>query len=305
VSGREFDHVVITRFSAVLGHDAGPADEEWLSYRLGFFVDACLPALRAQTVTDFRWLVWFDDRCSVAFRAEVERWAQGSFEPVWTHESFWTSMPQTLAESTSAPWLITTWYDSDDAVAIDFIEAVQREFSSQWLMFVDFPRGLQVDRDGAVYSYVQPSNHFASLIERRTDPLPLTVFVERGHRHRHMRRVAPVRQVASAPMWLEIIHGLNVVNDVRGPRVAPDDLNARFSLTLDYRRAVPRRTLHRERLTSLGKVASSWRRIPIRAVEWGQGVRHRHTGTATLPHEDGPTLEDRLRRLKGVWRGHR
>lgn len=106
-------------------------------------------------------------------------------------------------------------------------------------------------------------------------------------------------------MWLEIIHGLNVVNDVRGPRVAPDELNARFSLTLDYRRAVPRRTLHRERLTSLGKVASSWRRIPILAIECGQGVRHRLTGTAMLPHEDGPTLEDRLRRLKAVWRGHR
>ena len=43
-----FDHVLLTRFSAVLVPGAPPATEDWLHYRLGFFYDACLPSVTRQ-----------------------------------------------------------------------------------------------------------------------------------------------------------------------------------------------------------------------------------------------------------------
>ena len=38
-------------------------------------------------------------------------------------------------------WLLTTRLDSDDAIARDFMAAVQREFIPTDGLFVDFPRG--------------------------------------------------------------------------------------------------------------------------------------------------------------------
>lgn len=75
---REFDHVLLTRFSAVLLPGAPPADEDWLYYRLGFFLDACLPSVLSQRrARPFEWLVLLDDRCPDGFRAQVEELARG------------------------------------------------------------------------------------------------------------------------------------------------------------------------------------------------------------------------------------
>lgn len=68
-----FDHFLLTRFSAVLAPGAAPASEEWLRYRLAFFVDAAHPSVAGQRgAVPFQWLVLFDDRCPDTFRADVD-----------------------------------------------------------------------------------------------------------------------------------------------------------------------------------------------------------------------------------------
>ena len=49
---QDFDHVLLTRFSAVLAPGGAPAGEEWLRYRLGFFYDATYPSVISQSVDD-------------------------------------------------------------------------------------------------------------------------------------------------------------------------------------------------------------------------------------------------------------
>ena len=291
-AGVEFDHLVLTRFSAVFGDGVPPADPAWLDYRLGFFIDACLPSMLSQTVRDFRWLVWFDDRCPDDFRADVEQLAaEGGFEPIWTHESFWQDLtPQVVARSTR-PWLVTTRHDSDDALARDFIESVQREVRPVDRLVIDFPVGLQLDRSGAVYADHLRSNHFVSLLERRTEAPPVTVFVSE---HPKLRRHAPIRRVVTEPMWLEVLHGSNVSNDLRGERVDPSVVASRFDIPLGYRADVDPQTLRRERRE---RSRAMWRtRLtnPHAALTWTRAVVDRARGTLTVARSAGQTLGERL-----------
>ena len=128
-----FDHLVLTRFSAVRRGQVEPMPPEWLTYRLGFFYDACHPSLTRQVGrAPFRWLVFLDDRCPDAFREQVEELAHGAFEPVWGHEDFHgVALPQAIeryAAASGPSHLITSRVDSDDAVARDFVAAVQAQF---------------------------------------------------------------------------------------------------------------------------------------------------------------------------------
>ncbi len=105
---------------------------EWLTYRLGFFYDACHPSLTRQVgAAPFRWLVFLDDRCPDPFREQVEDLAHGAFEPVWGHEDFHSAaLPQAIERYAAAPGashLITSRVDSDDAVARDFVAGVQAQ----------------------------------------------------------------------------------------------------------------------------------------------------------------------------------
>lgn len=85
------------------------------------------------------------------------------------------SFARPVAELTGtgpAPYLITTRIDSDDAMAVDFMAAVQAQFGRQERLFVNFTRGVQIDRTGAVYRSDVLSNPFVSLIERRDHTRP-------------------------------------------------------------------------------------------------------------------------------------
>lgn len=291
----QVDHFVLTRFSAVLMDAQEPAAQDWLDYRLGFFIDACLPSMLSQSDRDFRWLVWFDDRCSDGFRADVEELAQGAFEPIWTHTPFRADLPPQLHARATRPWLLTTRHDSDDALARDFIAAVHAELTPTDPMVIDFPRGLQVDRSGAVYADHLQSNHCASLLERWSDEHPRTVFVTA---HPKLRRHAPIRRVVTEPMWLEVVHGSNLSNAIRGHRVDPEVVARRFDLHLGYRDDVDQTTLRRERWAQAKAVIGGRLRNPHLALSWTRQLSDRARGTHTVPQRTRPTVGERLDQLR-------
>lgn len=294
-----FDHLVLTRFSAVFAGQVQPMPEEWLRYRLQFFYDTAYPSLTQQVgAAPFRWLVFLDDRCGDDFRAEVEDLSDRgrAFEPVWTHDVFRLSAcVRAVTARAHARHLITTRVDSDDAVATDFVAAVQQQFDGQERMFVSFARGLQVDRSGAVYRRDQPSGPFLSLIERRVDEsVPLTVYATK---HARARELAPVREVATRPMWVQVVHGGNVANVVYGPRVSPALVDERFVLTLPFRRDVPAARLVRERAAHRARLTREWLRHPGRLTATLEARLSRRRGTHDVPLGSTPTLTDRARRL--------
>jgi hypothetical protein len=120
-----------------------------------------------------------------------------------------------LTERATTPWVISSRLDNDDALARDYIESVQTEFRRQDAEFINFTGGLQLSDEGALYYRSDPSNAFLSLIEKRTDKPLIGVFVDW---HDRVSKHAPVRQVSTHPMWLQMVHGRNIGNAIRGIR---------------------------------------------------------------------------------------
>lgn len=295
-----FDHVLLTRFSAVLHPDAPPPDEDWLFYRLGFFVDACLPSVLSQRGAQrFEWLVIFDDRCSADFRAEVEELADGAFIPIWTHAPFTRdAFAQHVADRCHSPFVITTRIDSDDAMAVDLMASVQALFDGQERLFVNFPRGIQIDRGGAVHRATILSSPFLSLVEAREEGrLPDTVFVAK---HARARGHGPLREVRAPVMWAQVLHGTNLANIVNGVRVHPRVVAERFELHLGYDAAPGRVGLLRGRARQLGRLARLWAAHPGELTKWVEATAWTARGTHERPQEAGaPTLTDRVQEWEG------
>lgn len=290
-----FNHVLLTRFSAVMVPGAPPATEEWLHYRLGFFYDACLPSVRRQRgPAPFDWLVLLDDRCSDDFRDQIEELAEGAFTPIWSSEPFRRdSFAGHVADRTDAAYLITTRIDSDDAMAVDFMARVQGEFAGQERTFVNFPRGVQIDRTGAVYRSNIVSSPFLSLIERReAGRPPETVFVAK---HARARGHAPLRQVDAPVMWAQVVHDDNVSNIVNGVRTDPAVVRERFDFDLGYAPTLRGMSLRRAQARQLVDLSRLWSRHPGELTKWLEARIGAARGTRVWPQNDGNSLNDRVR----------
>lgn len=294
----DFEHFVVTRFSAVLVPGQEPMGSDLLRYRMGFFREACVPSVRAQTERGFRWLVFFDDRCPEDFRAEVEDLGQGLFEPVWTRGVFWDGVfGDAVGERSEAPYLVTTRFDSDDALARDFVASVQARFAHQESLFVNFTRGLQIDRSGAVYRYDHRSNPFVSYVERRSPGRPpATVYGPHGHSS--VRDHGPVLEVKAPPMWLQVIHGGNLSNDVRGSRVGPQVVRERFEIDLPYDESTAGLRLVVARVAQEARVWRLRRERPELAREWLDTRVSRVRGTHLKPVRGRRGVEHSLARRR-------
>ncbi|MEO7070279.1 MAG: glycosyltransferase [Nostocoides sp.] len=299
-----FDHVLLTRFSAVTHPEAPPMPEEWLRYRLGFFYDACYPSVTRQQAAEFSWLVLFDDRCSDAFRADIEDLAEGAFTPLWTHEPFRRdSFAGPVAERATAPHLITTRIDSDDAIAVDFMASVQAQFDSQVRLFVNFTRGVQIDRTGAVCRSDILASPFLSLIERReAERPPDTVYVTK---HARARASGPVLEVRAPVMWAQVVHGVNLSNIVNGPRIGPAVIADRFDFTLGYDDRIAGGRLLAARAKQRGRLTRLWTKHPGELTKYAEARVARSRGTRQWPQDDGSTWTDRVQtsenRVRATW----
>lgn len=226
-------HFVLTRFNVRnFYHHSEPTDE-WLRERMLLFRHYCMPSFQAQTVDTFRWLVFFDSETPAWLQAEVRLAAQDLFEPVYVEGPFSKELlTATIVERCSTPFAITTRVDNDDAVAVDFIEKIQACFAGQESMFVNLVNGAQY-AEGKTYLRLYTKNPFSTLIEDISKRPPVTVFVEH---HYSIDKYAPIMNVrTSHPMWLQVIHGGNVLNELVGLRVASRTLMPYFPSIVDTR----------------------------------------------------------------------
>src|SRR5690606_22980542 len=125
-------------------------------------------------------------------------------------------------------YLITTRIDNDDAFNIKAIEYIQDHFAHQDLLFLNFPIGYCLkDRTNQLSLNGSKSNPFISLIEKVTwknqEPIVRTV---RCMNHSHLSQIGTIKQIAvKTPMWLQVIHDLNIVNKLRGKPVPKGQLD--------------------------------------------------------------------------------
>ena len=217
----DFTHLVLTRFNTAVGFapSAKGLDDVWLKERLQLFERYCLPSVVAQRGATFHWLVFCDAASPEWFKQKMSSY--GAL--VSTLYIDGPATDEVIAKSVattglaSRPYLITTRLDNDDALGVDHLRLVQLKFKQQEREFLIFPFGLQLYR-GRLYNTYWRSNPFLSLTEKiRADGSFTTVMCVE---HNRVREAGRVRTILSAPQWLQVIHGSNLLNTLRGwPRM--------------------------------------------------------------------------------------
>lgn len=228
VPDHDFDHFLLTRFNVRIEERAS---EQWLRHRLRYFEALCRSSVISQTERNFTWLVYFDAEPDSWFQAEIDRLSAGVFEPIWVDGQLTPERaPADVASRSDAPWAITTRLDNDDALARDFIAQVQAQFTHQDCEFVNFQLGLQLSDEGGLYHSSNRSNPFISLMEKRTKMAPIGVWVDW---HDRVSRHGPMKQVATHPMWVQMIHDRNISNTINGIRANPKLLQRFFDVDME------------------------------------------------------------------------
>ena len=224
-------NVVITRFNiASPGREAPIRNTPgWLDRRFELFERYCLPSIAAQTVKNFHWLIYFDEGTPAAFRERIESArAQAQFEPrfVGPFTMQMTASDVSALISPSDDLVVTTRLDNDDAVSRDFIERVRLEAARVPTGTVlNFTNGLAL-RDGRVYTATDTSNPFTSLVESASGPIK-TIWSAQHHK---LESEWTLHQIRGLPAWLQVVHGENVSNRIKGCRVSDTAVVDTFAL---------------------------------------------------------------------------
>ena len=88
----------------------------------------CVGSISAPTTRDFHWVVYFDMETPPEFRELIEACrAVFPFVPYFTEFFQAEGWPRSLREPLGqpTPWLLTTRFDSDDALAVDHAARLQ------------------------------------------------------------------------------------------------------------------------------------------------------------------------------------
>ena len=217
----EFTHLLLTRFNTAMDFDpsAKRLEKGWLTGRLELFERYCLPSVAAQTGVEFHWLVFFDAASPQWFKDKISKY-RPSIKPIYIDGPATDEVIQRLVVDSglvSTPYLVSTRLDNDDAISRDHLSSVQSVFQSQERQFIAFPLGLQ-SFHGHLYTAYWPSNPFLSLIEKVGSTGEVTtVFCVR---HDLVGKTNQVKKIFGAPQWLQVIHGSNHSNSLRGwPRL--------------------------------------------------------------------------------------
>lgn len=255
----DLDHVLLTRFNLPSkGHESlVRAQENWLKNRVALFERYCLPSVAAQTCRDFSWIIYFDPQSPQWLLDWVEgHQRRGDFRPFLREEVG----PQDLLEDIAAVLgprgggeLLTTNLDNDDSLSADFVSRVQAVASPGGRTAVYIGDGL-IRRGDVLYRRVDPHNAFCSV--REPWDRPVTCWADW---HNLLPELMPVSVVRGAPGWLQVIHGANVSNRVRGRRTHPSAHRRAFPGLLDD---VPEPTVRQF-------AADAFVSVPVRAVREG------------------------------------
>ena len=200
------------------------AQDGWLRDRTELFERFTVPSVAAQSVP-VSWLVYFDPESPEWLRARMPGWTRSAgLHPLFAETVDVERLREDLARHVPrADHLVTMNLDNDDAIARDFAERVDRvSEGGAPRQAVYLSTGLIRSGD-AVFLRRDRDNAFCAVREPFDEPL--TCWTDWHNRlHLHM----PVTRSAGDPGWLQVVHGRNVSNRVRGRRVSPTTYEAQF-----------------------------------------------------------------------------
>jgi hypothetical protein len=234
---RGFDHIVLTRFN-IAGRrpsrfDKG-LDEEWLAHRTGLFRRFCFPSVLNQSEKNFSWLVLLHAGTPPRIRGILDECSRSCpqmrlvYVPVLQRRN----LSSIVKRLTTSDYLITSRLDNDDALAVNFVETVQKAFRPAKLEFINFPNVACYDAvQGRFYTRLRRSNPFLSLVEERTEAPKTAMFL----RHPRAESGYAVRNVRTrTPMALAVTHERNLANTADGCLASPREMRKHFAIDIEF-----------------------------------------------------------------------
>jgi hypothetical protein len=216
-------HFLLTRFNVRVNYDSERTgiNPNWLSHRFELFEQFCYPSVRAQTNLNFQWLVYFDSETPPIFKERIDRYAEWeNFLPIYLEAEFSDQINQEkvfalIQEKTE--YLITTRMDNDDAVCTSFIQCIQDNFEAREFEFISFVNGYVLDT-GKLYAFKYVNNPFTSLVERIKSTSVNEIRTILCGEHSQLSALGNIKQIETDSTWLQVVHGKNVSNRIRGVR---------------------------------------------------------------------------------------
>lgn len=232
ISGADFDHVLLTRFNLPSkGYEKViRAQEGWLRERVDLFERYCLPSVRNQKVRPARWIVYFDPESPSWMREKITTLnADEIFLPLFRSEVVREDLLRDIVLSlpNRKDYLLTTNLDNDDGLANDFSERIRNALTTGPTTAIYFTNGL-IRTSKGLYKHKDPSNAFCSVLAPWAEPD--TCWADW---HNLLGKTMPVLNLAGSPAWLQVVHGGNVSNRVRGIRISPEIYTKKFPGLLD------------------------------------------------------------------------
>jgi hypothetical protein len=214
------NHVLLTRFNVPSGGYEGVvrARDGWLRNRIILFEQFCLPSVRSQVDSNFRWIIYFDPDSPRWLKERIRELNRDElFIPIYRSEVLKPHLIHDLkaAIGYEAEYLLTTNLDNDDGLAADFTARLRSMDPPDRTTAVYMPDGL-IRAGGAVYRRTDPQNAFCSVLAPW--PVAETCWAEW---HNQLGRAMPVVELDGPPAWLQLVHGSNVSNRIHGTRVSP------------------------------------------------------------------------------------
>ncbi|WP_260926817.1 putative rhamnosyl transferase [Novosphingobium sp. 9] len=229
-------HIILTRFNiASPGRESAIRNSPgWLARRFELFERYCLPSVADQTDRQFDWLIYFDENTPQEFRDRIARAQEVMpFSPrfVGVSREGIAARDVSAMVGTEEDIVLTTRLDNDDGIARDFVRRIQaaaHEHAPGTVL--NFPHGVAM-RDGRLFTATDRSNPFTSLIENGAAPIK-TIW---SAQHHELATKWNLTQVESPPMWLQVVHGENVTNRIKGRRLPAATILDDFTLRADVK----------------------------------------------------------------------
>ncbi|WP_029137536.1 glycosyltransferase [Nakamurella lactea] len=230
---RTANHVLLTRFNLPSAgvQELIRAKDGWLRERVSLFERFTVPSVVGQTNRHFTWLIYFDPASPQWLRQMIAKYEHdGTFVPVFRES---VSTEQMISDirtiiGTPADDLLTTNLDNDDVIATDFIARLQGGSVAEFQSAIYVRNGL-IRTGGRLYTHRYPRNAFNSVRTPWATPTA-TCWSEW---HTDFDKLMPAIEIGGDAGWMQVVHGSNVSNRVRGRLASPGPFRRLFPSALD------------------------------------------------------------------------
>ena len=215
-------HIILTRFNVKTAGKESKIRLQpmWLEKRFDLFEKYCFPTVCAQSEKNFLWLIWFDVDTPDFYKKKIESYCallpqmRAHYIDEWVTEGVHNAVRMLIPER--AEKLLTTRLDNDDGLNSDFIKILQSQDFSRSDWYFNFPNGLTFS-EGFAFVHEDRSNAFLSRLEcvsgfKTVWELP----------HPEVEKTGRITQIDFPNAWLQVVHGDNVSNKIRGKIVSPE-----------------------------------------------------------------------------------